>query len=91
VIFKDYSIKEAILETMPNTDWPIPDKWIDWEYDPNDPTPMLAVDRDLIPIVLWLPKFLADAGHVSRQLKLSIIFSHHLQDVVQIALSHRVW
>lgn len=63
--FEDFSVKEAMLEPTPRTDWPLPMSWVDWEYDPKDPNPTLAVDRDWIPIVLWLPKFLADAGHVS--------------------------
>jgi hypothetical protein len=66
-------------------DDPIPDKWIDWDYEEGSTiTPKLGVDRDDIPIVMWLPKFLADLAHVrsfhNLQHFLSII---PLKDTIQ--------
>lgn len=64
----DFSVKEAIKEDPVAIDYPEPSTWIDWVYDPSDPqslVPKLGVDKDDIPIVMWLPKFLADNSHVS--------------------------
>jgi hypothetical protein len=60
----DFSVKEAVQEGAPE-DVPVPSEWIDWDYDGKTLRPKLGVDRDGIPVVLWLPQFLADAGHAS--------------------------
>jgi hypothetical protein len=69
----DFSVKEAIKQETVTTDYSEPLAWIDWVYDPSDPqslVPKLGVDKDDIPIVIWLPKFLADKSHVSCLLKI---------------------
>ena len=60
----DFSVKEAIKNPV-SVDDPIPAEWIDWIYTPGENIAKLGVDRDGLPLVLWLPQFLADKGHVS--------------------------
>jgi hypothetical protein len=60
----DYSVREAMKHPV-SADEPLPEVWLSWDYNPGEEVvPKMAVDRDNIPLVLWLPKFLADAAHV---------------------------
>lgn len=57
------SIKDAMDQPV-STDEPEPKIWLSWDYTPGEnPVPKMAVDRDNIPIILWLPKFLSDSAH----------------------------
>jgi hypothetical protein len=81
----DFSVKEAI-ENPVSVDDPIPTEWIDWVYAHGKSMPKLAVDRDGIPIVLWLPQFLGDAGHVSLVTTAAILANSFVQQHLQKVL-----
>lgn len=61
----DFSAREAATQQV-SADEPIPASWTNWDHVPGEtPEPRMAVDKDNIPLVLWLPQFLADTSHVS--------------------------
>jgi hypothetical protein len=74
----DFSAHEAATQKV-SANEPIPASWINWDYVPGEtPEPRMAVDKDNIPLVLWLPKFLADNGHVSTPWGYIIVDTHFL-------------
>jgi hypothetical protein len=61
----DFSITEAMGQPV-SADEPEPKIWLSWDPTPGANTvPKMAVDRDNIPIILWLPQFLSESAHVS--------------------------
>lgn len=62
VKFEDFSLSEMNEGNVPE-EYPVPDEWDEeWGFQPTGGK--MGVDRDDIPILLWLPKFLPDGAHV---------------------------
>lgn len=64
----EFSVREAANAPV-SRESPVPDEWISWNYNPEDPSdPRIAVDKDDIPVLLWIPQFLPKQALVSSLL-----------------------
>lgn len=63
----DFSLADAIAsrKNLGDSD-PIPEVWKhNWGFDSDDKTPRLGVDKEGVPLVLWMPQFISGDVHVS--------------------------
>lgn len=66
IVKLDVSIHDLLAEPV-SADTPLPDQWIDLDYDPTQtPISTIVVDQDNVPLVLHPPQFLPNRSHVSQ-------------------------
>ena len=65
VVLKDICNHELLKQLVP-TNEPIPETWIDLDHDPTASTVVstTVVDKNYIPLVTHLPRFLPEKSHV---------------------------